>query len=660
VTSALGQVQPVSPSLPQSGDRIGVRGDTAEHALLAREYGQDCEAHEWLDRIWRRPPGFYGWLTTTNHKDIGLRFVVTAFIFFLLAGLLALAMRTQLAVPNNTFLGTDLYNQFFTTHGSAMMFLFAVPVMEGMGIYLVPLMLGTRNIAFPRLMAFGYWIYLFGGLLLFGGLALNVGPDMGWFSYVPLAGPQYSPGKRVDVWSQMVSLVEIGSLAGAVGVITTILKLRAPGMSLNRLPLFCWSELVASFMILFAMPSITLSSTLLSMDRLTNVSTQLFNPAEGGDSLLWQHLFWFFGHPDVYIFFLPAAGFISSIVPTFARRKVFGYTALVLSMIAIGFIGFGVWVHHMFATPLPELGQGMFTASSMMIVVPSGVQIFCWLATLWGGRPTLRTPLLFVFGFFAVFVLGGITGVILASVSLDLQAHDTHFVVAHLHYVLIGGAVFPLMGAFHYWFPKWTGHYLSERLGQLSFWLLFIGFNATFFPLHHLGTRGMTRRIYTYLPETGWGPMNLLATVGAYVIAAGILAFIINVAISRKRGKPAGADPWGGGTLEWATTSPPPSYNFDRGPTVQGRDPMWDNRADAPVVTGLVGDGRIVLCTTILDAAPDHRYSMSGDSIWPIATAASVAGIFIGGMFHPVVVPIVCIPLTIALYGWFWVSGERK
>jgi cytochrome c oxidase subunit I+III len=643
-------VEGVTQVLDKSTDRLALDGDTAADLKERRE----------LERAWSRPPGFLGWLTTTNHKDIGIRFIVTAFGFFLLAGVLALMMRIQLALPQNTLLGPDLYNQFFTTHGSAMMFLFAVPVMEGMGLYLVPLMIGARNVCFPRLMAFSYWTYLIAGVLLFVSLFLNVGPDMGWFAYTPLSGPEYSPGKRVDVWSQMVTLVEIASLAGSVDIICTILKCRAPGMSLNRVPLFVWSQLIASVMVLFAMPSITLSSTLLSMDRLTNVSTHFFNHAEGGDHLLWQHLFWFFGHPDVYIIFIPATGFISAIVPTFCRRKVFGYTPLVLSMIAVGFIGFGVWVHHMFTTPLPELGQGMFSASSLLITIPNGIQIFCWTATMWGGRLWMKTPLLFVIGFFAIFILGGLTGVMLASVSLDTQVHDTMFVVAHLHYVLIGGAVFPLIGAIYYWFPKMTGRMMSERAGQLNFWLLFVGFNLTFFPLHHAGFRGMARRRYTYLPEEGLGDLNLLATVGASVLGLGVLAFLLNVLWSRRHGRLAGPNPWGGGTLEWATASPPPRYGFQHLPTVQGREPVWENRPDAPVVTGLESKERQLLCTSVLDAAPEHRYGIAGDSIWPFALALATGALFIGGMFHPVAVPVACIFVTAFLYAWFWVSGSRK
>jgi cytochrome c oxidase subunit I+III len=361
-------------------------------------------------------------------------------------------MRVQLARPENTFADPDFYNQLFSLHGTTMMFLFAVPIMEAMALYLVPLMIGTREIAFPRLAAFNYWMFLFGGAMIYIGFILNIGPDAGWFSYVPLAGPEYTPGKRADFWAQMITFTELSGLGVSVQLIVTILKQRAPGMALNRMPLFVWATLVTSFMTVFAMPAVMLASSFLIMDRL--IGTHFFNPAEGGDALLWQHLFWFFGHPEVYIIFVPALGFVSEIVATFARRPVFGYTAVVLSLIATGFLAFGLWVHHMFATGLPQLGASFFTAASMLIAIPSGTQIFCWLATLWDGRPQLRTPLLFVLGFFFIFVIGGLTGVMLASVPLDAQVHDTYFVVAHLHYVLIGGAVFPLFGALHYWFPK--------------------------------------------------------------------------------------------------------------------------------------------------------------------------------------------------------------
>ena len=607
-----------------------------------------------LDQTWAARRGVIGWLTTTNHKTIGLRIIFTAFVFFLLGGILAALMRLQLMSPENTVLGPDLYNQIFTTHGTTMMFLFAVPIMEGFGIYFVPLMVGTRNVAFPRLNAYGYYVYLIGGLLLYAGLFLNIGPDAGWFAYVPLSGPEYSPGKRVDLWSQMVSLTEIAALVGAVEIITTVFKQRAPGMSLNRIPLFVWAQVVTAFMVIFAMPAVMLASSLLAMDRLTNVSTHFFNQAEGGDPILWQHLFWFFGHPEVYIIFIPATGMVSAIITTFARRKTFGYTALVLTMIATGFIGFGVWVHHMFATPLPQLGQSIFTAASMLIVIPNGVQIFCWLATLWTGKLNIKTPLIFVIGFFAIFVMGGLTGVMLASVPLDLQLHDTFFVVAHFHYVLIGGAVFPLFGAFYYWFPKWTGRLLSEKLGIINFLLLFVGFNLVFFPMHILGLNGMPRRVYTYTPETGWGDLNFLASVGAFVMGLGVVAFLGNVVYSYFRGAAAGANPWGADTLEWATASPPAPYNFQYIPVVEGRHAIWQRTPDAPVVTGLSLRTRETLSTTVHDAAPNHRYELQKDSIYPLLLALVTGGAFISLIFTPWGLPVGLGLSFVVLFGWFW------
>lgn len=607
-----------------------------------------------LNRAWDNGSGFLAWLANTDHKSVAIRTIVTAFIFFGLAGLLAVFMRLQLMQPENTVLGPDMYNQFFTVHGTAMMFLFAVPVMEGMGLYLVPLMVGTRNIAFPRMNLYGYYVYLSAGLLLFGALILNVGPDAGWFSYVPLSGPEYGPGKRVDVWSQVVTLTEIAALIGAVEIITTVLKLRAPGMSLNRIPLYVWSMVVTSFMVIFAMPAVMLSSSLLSMDRLTNVSTHFFNHAEGGDPVLWQHLFWFFGHPEVYIIFIPATGFVSSIIVTFSRRPAFGYTALVLTMIATGFIGFGVWVHHMFATPLPQLGQSIFTASSMLIVIPNGVQIFCWLATLWSGRLNLKTPLLFVLGFFGIFVMGGLTGVMLASVPLDLQLHDTFFVVAHFHYVLIGGAVFPLFGAIYYWFPKMSGRMLNEFAGKINFILLFVGFNLVFFPMHILGLEGMPRRVYTYVAETGWGSLNMLATIGALTMGVGVSVFIGNVLYSLRRGPVAGNDPWGGDTLEWSTTSPPPFYNYQYIRTVNGQNAVWDEEPDTPIVSGLHIHYREMLATTIHDAKPEHRYQVPGPSYVPLLLAIVTAATFIGFMFDPWAIPIGAFFSFLVLFAWFW------
>jgi cytochrome c oxidase subunit I+III len=617
-------------------------------------------AREAMEALWTRPPGLIGWICSTNHKDIGRRYVVTALIFFGLAGLLAAAMRIQLAVPENHFLGPDLYNQFFTVHGTTMMFLFAVPIMEGIGLYFVPLMVGTRNVAFPRLNAFGYFAYLAGGVLLWGGLLVNAGADAGWFAYVPLAGPQFSPGHRVDIWADMITLTEISALVGAVEIIVTVFKQRAPGMSLNRIPMFVWAEVVTAFMIIFAMPAVMVVSGFLAMDRLANVNTHFFNPAEGGDALLYQHLFWFFGHPEVYIIFLPATGFVSTVIETFSGRRIFGYTAIVLSLIATAFIGFGLWVHHMFATPLPLLGRTFFSASSMMIAIPSGIQIFCWITTLWTGRPRLRVPLLFVCGFILLFVLGGLTGVMLASVPLDLQMHDTYFVVAHFHYVLIGGAVFPLFGALYYWFPKWTGRMPNESLGKLNFWTLFIGFNLTFFPMHILGLHGMTRRIYTYVAETGWGNLNLLATIGAGIIGLSVLLFTINVVLSLRRGVMADANPWLAPTLEWAVTSPPPAYNFYHPPSVNSGEPLWHAPEQRPVVVGLSTEKREVLNTTIIDAVPEHRYELAIDSIWPFLLAIVVGLTMTFVIFTAWTIPAGMFLSLVMLYAWFWRGNQSK
>jgi cytochrome c oxidase subunit 1 len=512
-------------------------------------------------------------------------------------------------------------------------------------------------------MTFAYWLYLFAGSALFLGLFSNMGPDMGWFAYTPLSGPGYAPGHRMDLWSQMVTLVEISSLASAVDMVATIFKARAVGMSLDRMPIFVWAQLITAFMIIFAMPAVTLGSTILSLDRLMHIGTHFYNPAEGGDHLLWQHFFWFFAHPEVYIIFIPATGFVSAIIPAFARRRMFGYTALVLSMTATAFIGFGVWVHHMFATPIPELGQGLFTASSLMIVIPNGVQMFCWIATLWGarGRIRLELPMLFVLAFIVTFIIGGLTGVMLASVQNDLQVHDTFFVVAHLHYVLIGGAVFPLIGAFYYWFPKWTGRMLDKRLGLVNLAVLFVGFHLTFWPMHHLGLHGMTRRIYTYAPERAWGSMNMLATTGAFTLGIGVLLLVVNVLVSRKRGRIAGANPWNGGTLEWATDSPPPRYAFAHLPTVQGSEPLWENAPDAPVVTGLSMVKREILVTSTLDAQPDRRFALASDSLVPLLAAVATAVIFLGGgIFNPWYAVWGAIGVAIALYIWFWTARKSK
>jgi cytochrome c oxidase subunit I+III len=606
-----------------------------------------------LERTWSNGRGLVAWLSETDHKAIGRRFIVTAFGFFTLAGILAALMRIQLARPDSRFLSPDAYNQIFTMHGTTMMFLFAVPIVMAIGIYFVPLMIGARAMAFPRMLAYGYWMFLFGGIFLYVMFFLNVGPDNGWFSYPPLAGPEFSYGKRGDVWAQLITFTEVSGLVVATCLVTTILKMRTPGMSLNRMPLFVWAMLITSVMVIFAMPSIIIASTCLILDRL--VGTHFFNQAEGGDPFLWQHLFWFFGHPEVYIIFLPALGMMSEIIATFARRKVVGYVEMILSMVATAFIGFGVWVHHMFTTGLPQFGQSFFTAASIMIVIPTAIQTFNWIATIWTARRLrLTVPFLYAASFFFVFLIGGLTGVMLASVPLDRQVHDTYFVVAHFHYVLIGGSTFPVLGAIVFWFPKMTGRMMSERLGRVSFWLLVAGFNLTFFPMHLLGLEGMPRRVYTYPQAVGWQTMNTLASVGAAVIFLSLLIYLINVVVSLRHGAVAGDNPWGAATLEWATSSPPPPYNFAPQPTVASREPLWHGDLNPPPLVGLAADKREVLVTYLLDAEPDHRYPMPGPSLWPFLAAIATSVMFVWSIFQARGVVLGGIPVFITLIGWFW------
>jgi cytochrome c oxidase subunit I+III len=614
---------------------------------------------------WRSPRGIAA-LSAVNHKNIGLRFIVTGFIFFLIGGLQALLIRLQLAVPDNTVMGPDFYNQMFTMHGTTMMFLFAVPILEGFGMYLVPLQVGTRDLPFPRLNAFGYWCYLFGGLFLYSSFFTGQVPDGGWFAYPPFTGPEFSPDLGLDFWLLGVTFVEISAIVGAIELIIVILKRRAPGMSLNRLPLFSWAILITSFMILFAMPSLIIGSVLLEIER--KLGTFFYDPAGGGDPLLWQHLFWFFGHPEVYIMLLPAVGIISMIIPVFMRTRIVGYTFLVVATVAIGLISFGVWVHHMFAVGFPMLTLTFFAGASLVIAIPSGVQVFAWVATIWRGSAVWKAPSLFVVGFLVIFVLGGITGVMVAIVPFNFQIHDSFFVVAHFHYVLIGGVVFPVMAGLYFWIPKISGRMLKEGLSKTSFWFVFIGFNLAFFPQHFLGFLGMPRRVYTYGPGLGWESHNLLSTLGAFILAAGILVFLIDLAYSLRRGPRAPADPWNAGTLEWAAASPPEPFNFDVIPMVEGRDPLWDQKSlvpDEPRVPR-VGEPpepgvREVINTTVLTASPQNVVALPGPSYMPLVTALGISLSLFGVLLDliPAIVAGIVV-IVAAVVAWLWPAKEQR
>jgi cytochrome c oxidase subunit I+III len=470
--------------------------------------------HDRLTDTWREPRTL-GFLTAVDHKTIGLRWIVTSLIFFLMAGVLALAMLVQLSQPAMNFLSADAYNQFFTMHGMTMMFFFGVPIGLGLGIYFVPLLIGARDLPFPRLNAFGYWVYLFSGIGLWISLLLGAAPDAGWFNYTPLSGPIYSPEINIDFYALSIAALEFANLVAAAILIVGIFKMRAPGMSINRMPLFVWSILVTSWMVIFAMPPLMLATVFLALDRLTG--THFFNVAGGGDPVLWQHLFWFFGHPEVYIIVLPAFGVATMVIPALVRRPLIGYLPVALANVAVGFVSFGLWVHHMFAGEHTLLGMSFFAAASMSIAIPNGVQVFAWIATLWHGvRILWNTALLFIIGFIFTFVIGGITGVMVSAIPFDWQVHDSHFVTAHFHYVLVGGTVFPLLAGLYYWFPKVTGRLLDERLGKTSFWLTFLGFNVAFFTMHITGFHGMPRRVYTYVAGRDWDGLMLVTAVRAF------------------------------------------------------------------------------------------------------------------------------------------------
>jgi cytochrome c oxidase subunit I+III len=571
----------------------------------------------------------HGFVTAVEHKTVAKRFLVTAFSFFLVGGLLALAMRVQLIRPENDVISPETYNRLFTMHGTTMMILFAVPVVEAAGVYLLPLMLGSRDLAFPRLNAFNYWCYLAGGLLMYSSVFANAVPDHGWFAYTPLSGPFYTAGLATDFWALGVMLAEISAIGTAADFITSIFKLRAVGMRIDRMPIFAWALLGTAFMVLVAFPPLVVAGTLLESDRV--LGTVFFDSLGGGSPLLWQHLFWIFGHPEVYVMFLPAAGMASQIVQTFSGRPLVGYTLVVAAIVATAFLSLGLWVHHMFTVGLPLFSLALFSAASMTIAIPSGIQTFAWIATLWRGRPRFTTPLLFVVGFIVIFVLGGFTGVMVASASFDSQAHDSYFVVAHFHYTLIGGVLFPVFAGIYYWVPKLAGRLLDERLGLWSFVLMFVGFNVAFFPMHVVGLLGMPRRVYTYPKGSGWETLNLVSSIGAFILAAGILLTLLNLLLLR-RGPIAGPNPWGAGTLEWATTSPPASSNFDRLPRVADRNPLWapESERPEPLPPEEPSRFRMTLATTPFDAAPAEVLHLPAPTLIPAVVPVGLVAAAVG------------------------------
>ena len=527
-------------------------------------------------RLLRRPThptGVWNWITTVDHKKIGIMYSATAFIFFLIGGIEALLLRVQLGSPDNTFLSADAYNQVFTMHGTTMIFLVVMPLSAGLANYLLPIMIGARDVAFPRMNAFGFWVFLVGGLFMYSSFLLGGAPNGGWFGYAPLT--RNMPGHNIDYWIFGLQILGIASLTGAVNLIVTVINMRAPGMSLFRMPIFVWMSLIAQFLLLFALPVITVALFLLMFDR--QFGANFFNAQEGADPLLWQHLFWLFGHPEVYILILPAMGVVSEILPVFSRKPLFGYQVMVISGIAIGFIGWGVWAHHMFVAGLGPVATSAFSASTMFIAVPTGVKIFNWLSTMWKGKIRITAPFLFAVGFVTMFTIGGLSGVTHAVVPSDTQQTDTYYIVAHFHYVLFGGSMFGLFGGAFFWWPKFTGRMLNDRLGKLQFWLMLIGFNMTFGPFHILGLQGMPRRIYTYPEDMGWDFWNMVATIGSFLIAVSVLVFMWNVWKSRK-GPQVGADPWDARTLEWSIPSPPPEYNFAEVPLVTARDDLWHRK----------------------------------------------------------------------------------
>ncbi|MFC4167865.1 cytochrome c oxidase subunit I, partial [Teichococcus aestuarii] len=621
--------------------------------------------HRLLEAIWGTQPGL-GRLAAVNHSIVGKRFMMTAFVFFAIGGILAMLIRAQLARPGHVFMPPEQYNQVFTMHGTVMMFLFAIPMFEGLALYLLPKMLGARDLAFPRLSAFGYWCYLLGGGFIIGAMLAGVAPDGGWFMYTPLSSATYSPGINADVWLLGITFVEISAISAAVEFTTTILKMRAAGMALRRMPIIAWYFLVTAVMMLVGFPPLILGSILLEIERAFGLP--FFDPARGGDPLLWQHLFWLFGHPEVYIIFLPAAGVISTVLPVFARHRLVGYNAIVLALIAMGFLSFGLWVHHMFAVGIPHMAVGFFSAASMAVAIPTAVQIFAWLATLLKGRPRLDLPMLYLLGFFFIFVNGGLTGVMVAVVPFDWQVHDSYFVVAHLHYVLVGGFVFPLMAGAYYWMPLVTGRMPIYHLGRAAFWLIFVGFNLTFLLMHLTGLLGMPRRVYTYPAGIGWDWLNLLSSVGGFLTAIGFALFAVDMLMQRRFGQHAPRNPWGAESLEWSLPLPPPSYNAASLGPVESRDPL----ADRPDLGREQAAGQHYLATPrhgwmetlgveAVSGRPDQLILLPQPSLVPLWTSLATALCFLAVLLKQYWLVGVGVPLLLGCaLAWLWSMGLRE
>jgi cytochrome c oxidase subunit I+III len=611
-----------------------------------------------LLRAWKTPTGWRYW-SAVNNSEVGLWYTAATFLFLAFGGVLALIMRVQLAVPDNDAISAELYNQAFTVHGSVMMFLFAIPVFEAIAVMFLPQLLGARDLPFPRLSAFGFWAFLIGGLFLSGSIFLGAAPRGGWFMYPPLTST-YQQGIGPDIWLLGFSFIEVAAIAAAVEMIVGTLKCRPPGMRLNLMPLYAWYVLVAAAMIVFAFPPLIAGSLLLELERAFH--WPFFNPAGGGDPLLWQHLFWLFGHPEVYIIFLPSVALIAMIVPTFARTPIVGYTWIVLAAVGTGFLSFGLWVHHMFTTGLPGVSLGLFSAASEAVAIPTGVQIFCFIATLAAGRMTRSVPMLFAAGSLVIFVLGGLTGVMVAIVPFDFQAHDTFFVVGHFHYVLIGGALFPIFAGCYYYFPLVNGKQLSERLGRAGFWIAFVGFNVAFLPMHLTGLRGMPRRVFTYPAELGIGALNLTSTVGAFILAAGVGVIFWDLLRPKKTQPYSARNPWKAGTLEWLQEMPGKPWGIRSIPEIDGRYPLWDQ----PNFERDVDEGRFYLpdaeegkretiVTSVVDATPQQCTRLPGPSWIPLFAAIATGGFFVLGTFHQWMWALVSlIVATFVIMYWLW------